>query len=170
MNIEKLAEMHRKLSAAHTKAGVTQTPPPPELQPLAAEFAVRVFEAFPAIVLALRSDAALPSCSRMDPITHKFFISQAERDAGEAGFTISALANAVQIWSCMQGPQISVAVAARAFNCEPALIAEAVREHHWMFLTTKSGHLLDEQDHIAGGPQHAAIDDYAAVFIEHEGE
>lgn len=122
------------------------------------------------------SGDALPSCSRSNPIGRDFFITQAESDRGECGFPPSMLSNAVQLWSCMQGPRVSVAQAARAFNCEPQLIVEAVRAHHWMFLESAGGALIDDPDRegavrdLAGDALPAAIDDYAAVFIGHEGE
>jgi hypothetical protein len=119
---------------------------------------------------------ALPSCSRANPIGSDFFITQAESDRGECGFPPSTLSNAVQLWSCMQGPRVSVAQAARAFNCQPALIVDAVRAHHWMFLESPRGVLIDDPERegaardLAGDALPAAIDDYSAVFIGHEGE
>lgn len=114
---------------------------------------------------------ALPSCSRSDPIGRDFFITSEQRDAGEAGFDLMALSNAVQVWSAMQGPAVSVAQAARAFNCEPAIIADAVRLHYWMFLETPSGHMIDGFSESTGRhDQPAAIDDYTTAMIAHEGE
>lgn len=117
-----------------------------------------------------------PPLSPPKPIGRDFFITQAESDRGECGFPPSMLSNAVQLWSCMQGPRVSVAQAARAFNCEPALIVEAVRAHHWMFLESAGGALIDDPDRegavrdLAGDALPASIDDFSAVYIGHEGE
>lgn len=59
--------------------------------------------------------------------------------------------NAVQVWSILQERPTSVAEAATAFNCDPMMIVEAVRDHYWMMLS---------------GP----TDDFAKCIIEHEGE
>lgn len=73
-----------------------------------------------------------------------------DRDTGNPG--IMLFANAVQVWAVMQDKRpITVGDAAAAFNAETRRVAEAVREHPWMFLE---------------GPD----DDPARQTIEHEGE
>lgn len=75
--------------------------------------------------------------------------------ASEAmGFEPGRLSNALQVWSGLQGhgaTDVSVGQAAVAFHLAPALIAEAVEAHAWMFL---SGDRANP----------------AAMIIEHEGE
>lgn len=59
--------------------------------------------------------------------------------------------SAIQCWTIMQNAPTSVADAARAFNCPPSRVIEAVEEHPWMVLL---------------GPR----DDFARLMILHEGE
>lgn len=62
------------------------------------------------------------------------------------------LANAIQVWSVLQGRKTSVAEAARAFNVAPRHVIEVIdREYGWMSLI---------------GPR----DDLKNLIIEHEGE
>lgn len=75
---------------------------------------------------------------------------------------IALFAGAVQVWSLHQKAPVSVADAMRAFNVEPGMIVEAVRWHAWMFLMGPGGLVGDEAP--------IAIDDYAKLIIEHEGE
>lgn len=114
---------------------------------------------------------ALPSCTRGAPIGYDFFIPDGSRDAtGEAGFELTALSNAVQIWTAMQGMRPNLAAIARVFNCKPEIIAEAVRAHCWLALETESGALIDATDRETGAQRFAAIDDYSKVYVWHEGE
>lgn len=102
--------------------------------------------------------------------TRDDFISEQDHARGEAGFPFSAFSNALQMWAFMQaGPRVSLAAAAQAFNVAPSLVAEAVRDHCWMYLETESGALLDHRDFDTGDASETAIDDYARVFIGHEG-
>lgn len=64
---------------------------------------------------------------------------------------IGIFSDALQVWSVVQEGPVSVASAARAFNCTAARIIFAVRRHSWMYLA---------------GPD----DDYEKLLIEHEGE
>jgi hypothetical protein len=65
---------------------------------------------------------------------------------------IILVANAIQVWSSFQpGEKASVAEAARAFNIEPIKVIEACDSHHYLYLE---------------GPR----DDYARLFIGHDGE
>lgn len=64
---------------------------------------------------------------------------------------IFTFGNAIQVWAIMQNRPTSIADAARAFNCPPERIEDAVESHDWMFLE---------------GPE----DDYEKLMIQHEGE
>lgn len=75
--------------------------------------------------------------------------SRWDEDTGAPG--IALFGNAIQVWSCMQSGDTSVAQAAAAFNVSPERIEQAVNEHYWMYLGRNS-----EAD---GTP-----------IIEHEGE
>lgn len=80
------------------------------------------------------------------------FLDEGDHESGEAGFTLTQFANALQTWSFMQqGRPTSVAEAASVFNTDAATVIEAVESHHWMFLT---------------GPRDA----YDRLMIEHDGE
>ncbi|AMK19346.1 hypothetical protein K663_14840 [Sphingobium sp. MI1205] len=74
-------------------------------------------------------------------------------DPGQS-ITKPALGRAIQVWSGLQDQgwaDQTVGAAALAFHLSPALIAEAVEDHPWMFL---------------GGDRA----DLAAMTIEHDGE
>ena len=64
---------------------------------------------------------------------------------------INLFANAVQVWTIMNGDGATVAQAASAFACPPQMIVECVEHHYWMFLE---------------GPD----DDFSKMVIAHEGE
>lgn len=72
-----------------------------------------------------------------------------DNETGQPGAVI--FQNAVQVWSVMQRRPTSVAEAALAFNCDAAMIIEAVEQHYWMLLE---------------GPR----DDLSKLIIEHDGE
>lgn len=96
--------------------------------------------------------------------------------------TVAFFGNALQVWSIMQehpreeyrlaGRRApTVADAAKAFNCPPAMVIEAVLNHYWMFLAVEGA------GNFGGDPQHAAEDlteclklDPTKLRIEHEGE
>lgn len=60
-------------------------------------------------------------------------------------------AQAIQVWSALQGRSVTVREAATAFNMADAQVRQAVSAHYWMFLE---------------GPD----DDPTKQTIEHEGE
>ncbi len=51
---------------------------------------------------------------------------------GMPGLTL--LANAVQVWSCLQNRQTTVQECAAAFNIDEDQARKAVQGHYWMYL------------------------------------
>lgn len=70
---------------------------------------------------------------------------------GSGRVGITTFGNAIQVWTAYQGRTCSIAEAARAFNCSPEKVHEAVDMHPWI---------------DAVGPD----DDFDKIMIEHEGE
>lgn len=59
---------------------------------------------------------------------------------------VCGLGQAVQVWSALQdqfGETVTVGDAATAFHLSPALIADAVQDHHWMYLNGDRTRLVE---------------------------
>lgn len=86
-----------------------------------------------------------------EAISKRYDIDAFQLADGEAGISMSELADAMQVWSLLQPGRTSVAQAAQAFNVTDKVILAAVDAHYWMFLS---------------GPG----EDPSKQLIEHEGE
>jgi hypothetical protein len=77
-----------------------------------------------------------------------------DREHDDVGITFPAFANAVQVWSFVQGRPTTIGEAATTFNVALEVLVEAVEAHPWMALSYLSTD--------AANP--------ASWIIEHEGE
>ncbi len=79
-----------------------------------------------------------------DPILWAADIAGWDQENGAPG--IGLFGNAIQVWAIFQGPHhtVSVAEAAKAFNCDPQRIIQAVNDHSYMYLCGDSAKPLEQ--------------------------
>jgi hypothetical protein len=90
--------------------------------------------------------------SDLNPRPYAGVVFPDEWDAENGLPDVASVANAIQVWTMLQGSgRVTVRRAGDVFNLDDAQVRQAVAAHYWMFLD---------------GPD----DDPHRQFIEHDGE